>query len=538
MNKLFIVEDEDIIRKGLVNNVQWEAWGFQVCGEAVNGKKALEYIEKHDVDVVLTDVRMPVMDGLELSRHVKRLKPEIKIVILTGFSEFEYARQSLENGVFQYILKPVKRDKLAEVFLRLREVLEHARLTRDLIQQAEESRSLLQEKQLNHWIHGRSVLPRHAEEPGMEMPPMSEPPVPVAESYVCAVLDVDNLGSRDMGFINRFKQFGYAEMKKLAMDSFRQEGCKDSVLCGFDDYGRLVLLLLSPGSNDDRLPARITSILENCSSAWEGASFSAGIGGAVKEAVSVSASYEQASGALSYRFYSGPGSLHRHGDIPLLRTITPQEFQKVKQAEKKLSTYISLGEGDLGTICTEMVAEIIEQGAADYGSVRTVLSQTLYSVLGYMAEQGHDLDLQMNDERSISELTDLTHIIGYVKRRLNEIKTEIERSDRTAGRNLVLRAKKYVAEHYRNDLTLTALANHLFVNASYFSWLFKQETGVTFTTYLTHVRMDTAKNLLKKDEQKVYEVAQFVGYNDYRHFCKMFKKVVGITPKDFKQRGK
>jgi len=525
MNKLFIVEDEDIIRKGLVNNVQWDAWGFQVCGEAVNGKKALEYIEKHDVDVVLTDVRMPVMDGLELSRHIKRLKPEVKIVILTGFSEFEYARQSLENGVFQYILKPLKRDKLAEVFQQLNEVLENARHTKDLIQQAEESRSLLQEKQLNHWIHGRSGLPT-----------MSETPVPAAESYVCVVLDIDNLDSRDLEFINRFKPFGYSEMKKLAMESFEQEGCKDSIFSGFDDQGRLVLLLLSPGSID--VSARITTILETCSRAWEGASFSAGIGGVDKVAVSVSTAYEQASSALSYRFYSGPGSLLRHDEIPLLRAITQQEFQKVKQAEKRLSTYISLGEGDLDAICNEMVAEIVQQGAADYGSVRTVLSQTLYSVLGYMAEQGHDVDLQLIDEHSLNELTDLTHIIGYLKRRVNEIKAEIERSDQTAGRNLVMRAKKYVAEHYRSDLTLTALANHLFVNASYFSWLFKQETGVTFTTYLTHVRMDMAKSLLKKDEQKVYEVAQFVGYNDYRHFCKMFKKVVGTTPKDFKQWGK
>jgi len=525
MNKLFIVEDEDIIRKGLVNNVQWESWGFQVCGEAANGKKALEYIEEHDVDVVLTDVRMPVMDGLELSGHIKRIKPEVKIVILTGFSEFEYARQSLENGVFQYILKPLKRDKLAEVFQQLREVLEDARHTKDLIQQAEESRSLLQEKQFNHWIHGRSGSPT-----------IAETPVPTAESYLCIVLDIDNLGSRDMEFINRFKQFGYSDMKKLAMENFEQEGCKDSVFSGFDDQGRLVLLLLSPGSKD--VSAQITTILENCSRAWEGASFSAGIGGVDKVAGSISTSYEQASGALSYRFYSGPGSLHRHGDIPILRAMTQQEYQKVKQAERKLSTYISMGEGDLDSICNEMVAEIVQQGAADYGSVRTVLSQTLYSVLGYMAEQGHDVDLQLIDEHSLSELTDLTHIIGYLKRRVNEIKTEIERNDHTAGRNLVMRAKKYVAEHYRSDLTLTALANHLFVNASYFSWLFKQETGLTFTTYLTHVRMDMAKSLLKKDEQKVYEVAQFVGYNDYRHFCKMFKKVVGTTPKDFKQRGK
>ncbi|MCQ6562316.1 response regulator [Paenibacillus mendelii] len=539
MNKLFIVEDEAIIRKGLVSSIQWENWGFAVCGEAVNGRKALDYIMQNDVDVIMTDVRMPVMDGLELARLVKAAKPDVKIVVLTGFSDFEYARQSLEYGVFQYILKPLKREKLAEVFLQLRELLDKEQREREeknaLLQAVAESRSILLQKQLSDWVHGRSVNKLNME----AFTGASQGEI----SYVCAVVDIDNLGSYESKLESGFNKEAWLHMQDaISQASHPLDG--DATLSGVDDQGRLVLLVqmgdgeMAEAEALDRVAKSLGTLLDLLPAVWNGASFSAGIGGLVKEAERVPVSYRQASEALDYRFYSGPTSMNMIHDVPPLVGLTPQQFQFIKQAEKRLMTYISLGSGDLDLIFEDMFAEIAEQRNIPYTTVKHAAAQTLYSVCGYVSEQGSEWEMNIMDDIAMTALTDLEHILSFAKRKIKEIKDEIDRADPGAGRNLVRQAKEYVGEHYMNDIVLADIAARLYVNPSYFSWLFKQETGLTFTTYLSQIRMDQAKVLLKQDKQKVYEVGQSVGYNDYRHFCKMFKKIEGISPKEFKQRGK
>ncbi|BBH19428.1 AraC family transcriptional regulator [Paenibacillus baekrokdamisoli] len=547
MNKLLIVEDEAIIRKGLVNSIQWENWGFQVCGEAVNGKAALDYILHHDVDVMMTDVRMPVMDGLELSRLVKASKPEVKIVVLTGFSDFEYARQSLEHGVFQYILKPLKRDKLAEVFLQLREILDKEqqeyREKSELLKEVAESRVVVLQKQLSDWVHGRYANPL--------APALMNETKPwdtmKTGYYLCALVDIDNLDCLESDFVSLFKQNAWSIMKDIASQIFNQAGDDYAVLSAVDDLGRLTLLL-HIGENDSNAAAEAENggkvadalriLLDWLQNTWSGASFSAGIGGWVRAVECVPETYQQASEALEHRFYRGTASINSYHDIPKLRTLTPQEFQQIKHAEKKLINYISTGSGDVHLIYEEMFAGILQHQRVQSQTIKNAVAQTLYSVCGYLSEQSYDKELDVMDNISMTGLTDLQHVLSYAKQKLNEIKNEIDKADPNTERNLVRQAKEFVTENYRNDFSLTEIAAQLYVNPSYFSWLFKQETGLTFTAYLTQYRMSVAKNLLKQDKQKVYEVAQCVGYNDYRHFCKMFKKVEGISPKDFKQRGK
>ena len=546
MNKLFIVEDEAIIRKGLVHNIPWEQWGFSVCGEAVNGRKALEYILHHAVDVVMTDVRMPVMDGLELAKLVKAFKPEVKIVVLTGFSDFEYARQSLEYGVFQYILKPLKRDKLEEVFLKLKELLDKERLDArertELLERASEGQRALLQRRLADWIHGRyeelpaDPLPGYPELSGLGR----------ARLYACAIIDMDNQDCMDGQMVSLYNKQARSTAAAAATTTCRGTGLPNDIISGVDDLGRLTIIArideAAAGSTEEeilhkQLAEAVQAVKTALSETWRGASFSAGIGHFANTAEGVPDSYEKAAEALECRFYTGPSSLHFYRSISGASALTQQQFQQFKLLEKRLINFLSTGSGELDVILDEGFADLARQQSVAAQVVKNTTAQMLYSVLGYLSEQAHDTDLDMLTDLSMTGLTDLQHVKSFAKRIIMEIKSERDKSDQGTARNLVRQAMEYVSAHYAADFNLTDLADRLYVNSSYFSWLFKQETGQTSTAYLTQYRINMAKELLKQDKRKVYEVAQCVGYNDYRHFCKMFKKLEGISPKVYKQRG-
>ncbi|MBP1989454.1 response regulator [Paenibacillus eucommiae] len=545
MKKLFIVEDEEIIRKGLVHSIEWHALGFEVCGEAANGKQALPYILDNEVDVVMTDVRMPVLDGLELTRQIKVKKPGVKIVILTGFSEFEYARQSLEYGVFQYILKPIKRDKLAETFMQLREILDREQAERTekqlLQQQVEAGSRQLREEKLNAWIHDQSDADIGSLISGLLHSTIEQ------ASYICAVLDIDNAAVCATDVIGDYKRSSSWFLPNAASQVMEQADLPVSFQHTFDNDGRLVLLVSMPATGEaeyagQRLEQTMHSLMNEislrCSEVYVGALFSAGIGRAVDIPDELPQSYRQAADALAYRFYTGGGSINFSAAVPALRSLNYPEFQQLKQAEETLTMYITAGNGDLEPIFEDMFGHIARHRNIEYESVKHAAVQMLYSVCGYATEQSHDIEMKSMNEISLSGLSDLTHILSFAKQKIEEVRTELKHLDQDDGRNLVKRVKEFVIEQYMNEISLTDIAERFYVNSSYFSWLFRQETGVTFTSFLTLTRVGKAKELLKQDMYKVYEVASAVGYNDYRHFCKIFKREVGISPKQYTQHGK
>ncbi len=543
MYKLFIVEDEETIRNGLVHHICWEDWGFAICGNASNGKKALDQIRARDVDVVFTDVRMPVMDGLELARLIKEeVDPSIKVVILSGFGEFIYAQKSLEYGVFHYILKPIKLDQLADVFGKLKLEMDETQKERaevaKLKSKVTESRRIYTDKLFNSLIKGQA-----AEIESLEIAFADVQVMPKGMYYSCAVFDVDN-----RGLLSSEEQ---SQLKSLLDHSvpgwiyqFEVEDMESFTYFLKDDKRRMVLLRNSSNCKLDEWLLVIqqvrshfeTSLLEKMG--VSGITMSAGVGMIVEDAWSLKESYAQACEALAYRMHIGAGSVIIGNELPPLRKLKSLELQLIREKEKQLIGRLTANGENLESFVEEIFGILGRDGSIDSVHIKKIIEQVLNNVSRQVAESYPKWKGQFDDAGSIDQLTDMKGLLNYTKIWVCAISKQHHDGSHMEGRNLIKKIKDYVADQYHRSITLNEISEKYFLNASYFSWLFKQETGITFSAYLTALRMEAAKEMLREDTHKVYEIAEYVGYQDYRNFCKTFKKNVGVSPKDYKQRGR
>jgi len=544
MYKLFIVEDEEIIRNGLVNHIRWEEWGFQLCGHAPNGGKALDQIRGQEVDVVLTDVRMPVMDGLALAKTIKEeVDSSIRIVVLSGFGEFKYAQKSLEYGVFHYILKPIKIDQLAAVFTKLKLEMDEERKERaevaDLKLKAIESRRIYVDKLFGALIKGHFA----------RIEPLQEAFVDALIQlkgiyFGCAVFDIDNrrlLGDEEQSRLESLLDHSLSDwMDRLEME-------EDSSVAYYflmDDKRRIVLIWNSSSSDLDKwqlVSRKARSLLEIALTEQTGIgamTISVGVGSIAEDARHIQDSYRRACEALAYRMYIGASAVILEHELPLIRALEPSELQLIREKEERLIGRLSAGGEEPEAIVEDIIDVFRQAPSIDSVLVKKTIEQLLRNVSRQIAESNPKWKDQWNDDGSIDQLTDLEGLLAYTKGWIHTIGGQLRDFSRLEGRNLVKKVKEYVADKYHRPITLNEISERYFLNASYFSWMFKQEAGITFSAYLTALRMEAAKEMLKEDTHKVYEIAERVGYQDYRNFCKAFKKHVGVSPKDYKQHGR
>lgn len=367
MVKVFLVEDEAIIRRGIKKNVEWEKNGFEFVGEAGDGEYAYPQILKTEPDILITDIKMPFMDGLELSHLVKKALPNTKIIILSGYNEFEYAKEAITIGISEYLLKPVTAASLTAVLRKVRE---------EIREEKEKSR----------------LLERYF----------------VSYEKYNEFLDKTDYTGVDRKLINDFLKLGSAGEEGMFIDEY----------------------LAAVGENNYR--------------------------------------------SLLLRQY-----------------MTIDIFFCVQEFLKGLDGYTDEIPPELGDI--KYIPKIV-------GS----------------------------EEQTISYLKKLFAFA-------------IAERDRVSGNrygSLIDTAKQYLAEHFEsNEISLNTVAAQVGVSSSYFSSIFKQETGQSFVEYLTKLRIDKACELLRCTTLRTSEIGERVGYNDPHYFSATFKKVTGISPKDYKNGG-
>lgn len=367
MVKVFLVEDEAIIRRGIKKNVEWEKNGFEFVGEAGDGEYAYPQILKTEPDILITDIKMPFMDGLELSYLVKKILPNTKIIILSGYNEFEYAKEAITIGISEYLLKPVTAASLTAVLRKVKE---------EIREEKEKSR----------------LLERYF----------------VSYEKYNEFLDKTDYTGVDRKLIQDFLKLGSAGEEGMFIDEY----------------------LAAVGENNYR--------------------------------------------SLLLRQY-----------------MTIDIFFCVQEFLKGLS------------VCADEIPP--ELGDIKY----------IPKIVG-------------SEEQTVSYLKELFAFA-------------ISERDRVSGNrygSLIDTAKQYLAEHFEsNDVSLNTVAAQVGVSSSYFSSIFKQETGQSFVEYLTKLRIDKACELLRCTTLRTSEIGERVGYNDPHYFSATFKKVTGVSPKDYKNGG-
>ena len=524
---VLLVDDEEEVIDVIMKKLDWDALGFRVCGSAPNGVKALEMAEKDPPDVVMTDIRMPYMDGLELARRLKRDFPPIRVLLFTGFDEFEYAKEAVHLEVDEYILKPVNASELTEVFTRLRASLDQEREEKRDVERLRgyymDSLPILQTSFLTLLIEGRIQEKDLARD-------LEDYRISLSGPYYCCVVFHASRHTAEGG-INPL-------LLAMSVQQQARERLGEKWRALFFTYlDNTVMIVQMTGK--ERIPELTDDCDRFCRLAKSvfGAVVTVGIGQICRRVGDLPSSYQGARNAVSYRVIYGTGQAIN------IAEIAPQERDSGGFEDDELRTIFKMIRMDEPEPLKKKVAEYITKGASAQVSVQGYH----FFVMGLVGElyrfaKNNELDgetiFRTNDDiyQRIQQLDpeEVTEWMTDVCLRMQKM-VQDKRTDTT--RSFVSRAIEYVYANYaREDISVDSVCSYLGVSAAYFSTVFKRETGKTFINFLTDYRMERAVELLIERNEKTYVIARQVGYSDPNYFSYVFKKQFGMSPSKYKSQ--
>jgi two-component system response regulator YesN len=540
MLKVFLVEDEFVVRQGIKQIIDWQGNGFEFVGEAGDGELAYPMIQESVPDILITDIKMPFMDGLELSRLVLEKLPDIKIIILSGYDEFEYAKEAISIGITDYLLKPITGTKLLEAVKKVGEKIESEQKKRQFIEryeleQAENAKrdkrtffqKLVTEKQTV------SQILESARNCGIEL---------LANSYEIILLqlypeDEYNIFSEEL---NSASQSMEDELEKLkyAMTIDR----------GVDGWG--IILMDQVGGKMEWYEADLEERIKESLSPYHNITYFGGIGSRISRLSEFPISFREANRALAYRYFGGKNQIHRSGEnyTSVSTSVENENIDLGELSSKHIDRKIVdnfLKSGLKGEISGFIERYVDELGEKSVGSLlfRQYMTMDMYmaavSMLEQIGCQSSELAKRCGDyEAMVNAFDDIEEIKSYLKR---VFEIAIDMRDEVSHKKYVKvlgEAVQFIYDNYDNEnISLNAVAANANISPNHFSTIFSQEMNQTFIDFLTSVRMEKAKELLRSTNMRTSEIANAVGYKDPHYFSYLFKKTQDCTPREYKAKG-
>ena len=525
MYKVFVVDDEIVIREGLRNNFRWEENGFSLVGEASDGEIALPMIRDERPDILITDIRMPFMDGIALCREVHKVMPWIQIVILSGYDSFEYAKQAISLGVQEYLLKPISSRDLGEVLLRIKDRIERENAERRNLEKLRSQMTAGRQMVLSQ-VLGNVLMNKLPDEEGEKI---------CTQMRAMGV----NLFSPCYTVIEFRKGGGastYPDLHAAMMQS--AENWRETVFL-YSNEKALCALVLGDSEQDieERAYSFARSALDELERSDDSGAWAA-IGEMVRHFGDVSRSYQSAR-HIRRSFENSGQPLQMRRIIGSRDSLPParQSGQAIGvQSLYEHMKYVDLG--DFQEHYTGYLRSLRDMGALLPIDGKYLYTEALVTAFRIIQEAGGDpkelLDArwlereefsQEDFDRAASEgLTVLHRAIKY-----RDSKGQVK------GNPAVNKARQYLAGHFTDPgLTFQEVVDHVAMSTSHFSTLFAQSTGSTFTKYLINLRMTKARELLYNTDMRSSEIAYAVGFSDPHYFSYLFKKQMGVTPSEFR----
>lgn len=521
--KIMIVDDEAEVRTAIAHIIDWGALGFEIAAEAENGVDALEKAEALDLDVVLTDIKMPFMDGLELGARLSRRKPGLKLIIFSGFDAFEYAQEAIKLNVVEYVLKPVNAAELTAVLGRVRDLLDAEIAQRRNIDQLKQvyqkSLPLLREKFLQELLRG----PMDPQEAAQQADRFG---LTVREGRykIVAVCSLSPGPERTPALSEELLPVSVEQM----LGDILRNRCHKELYTSFSSIVVVTAWDREPVESLMRLLGDVCSE----SARVLGITVTAGIGRPCQKLEELYRSCAEAWAALEYRAVVGSGKPIYIQDMERLER-SPQAPEN--RLARQLLPVVKFGSREQ---IAALVQELLPGGGDDWspqaqfigvlGVLLPVIQQyKLEEILGPRQEW---LELLTRD----APVEDLRTWLLAVCLRMSG---SMDQRRVTTAKRLVEEAERFIREHYQESgLSLEKLCGHLHISQSYFSTIFKQETGRNYVQYLTEVRMEHAVELLRATDDKTYLIAEQVGYDEPNYFSYVFKKRFGVTPSQFRKQ--
>lgn len=532
MYKVLLVDDEALIREAISENIQWEELGFSFMGACENGKQAIQMIEKEQPDLLLTDINMPFVDGMELTKFVYENYPDTKVIIISGFDEFEYAKNAVKYQVLEYILKPITPTEFLETLVRVKKVFDDKRESqRDMkkIRSAYVSNlPALQGRYLHHLLNGTvdySKLSEKQEELRLELD---------AKCYNTAIVEGDSLEPFTKQYANVKDELALFAIYNITAEIVAQSGC--GIVFQAMDEKTVVIFM---GDKKEYLKQQMKQVIPKIRSAVEEflqIQVTVGVGKTVVTQEELADSFAKTKRALEYKFMLGGNQI-----------IWAEEYENIRNSGKhidifdwasKIASSIRINKEKEIPEKTKNFIDQVKVGFINRNRSVVYVQNLVLSVINLL-ELTEDIEQTVYDKERIfvNEIYDCENL-DEIANQMVEMFTFIcnAMSDKrdSYGKRQAILALRYIDENYADSsVSLNSVCTALAMSTSYFSSVFKNHTGETFIEALTKKRIERAKILLEQGNRKTYEIAEAVGYSDAHYFSLIFKKTTGKTPTEY-----
>lgn len=541
MLKIFLAEDEVIVRETIKRMIPWEDLGFELVGEAADGEMALPLLLRQKPDLLITDIKMPFMDGLTLAKVAKKEIPGLKVVILSGYDDFNYAKQAINIGVEDYLLKPITKNALIERLTEIRSRYEHEKTQKEYYEKFHREMQAYEKNSSRDFFEAlvsgsmdMMEIYRRSEKLGLDI---------VAEAYNVLIFTMnceeDFSGQRE----------GYSEWEaeslELLEEFFSENTSAMLFRCNIFSYGVLIKGQKETiGENTRSCVSEIQRILDRKEQKRQ---WFVAAGEPVERLSQIQKSYYSASRAFSQRYlydenilyYDEMASMEKKNvteddstylqkvDVNALNPVILQKFLSnglLEETENFVKDYFyAIGQEPLESLVFRNYVTL---------NVR-------FSVMSFLKEIGCDTRIleQEDTEDVLSESSkSLENAIAYAKKIISQAIALRDQNSGNKNRSILKTAVDFIDSHYmEEDMSLNKAANAANVSANHFSALFSQNMGQTFIEYLTNLRMNKAKEYLRCTSMRSSEIAGEIGYKDAHYFSYLFKKTQGMTPSDYRK---
>ena len=541
MLKIFLAEDEVIVRETIKRMIPWEDLGFELVGEAADGEMALPLLLRQKPDLLITDIKMPFMDGLTLAKVAKKEIPGLKVVILSGYDDFNYAKQAINIGVEDYLLKPITKNALIERLIEIRSRYEHEKTQKEYYEKFHREMQAYEKNSSRDFFEAlvsgsmdMMEIYRRSEKLGLDI---------VAEAYNVLIFtmncDEDFSGQRE----------GYSEWEaeslELLEEFFSENTSAMLFRCNIFSYG--VLIKGQKETIEENTRSCVSEIQRILDRKEQKRQWFVAAGEPVERLSQIQKSYYSASRAFSQRYlydenilyYDEMASMEKKNvteddstylqkvDVNALNPVILQKFLSnglLEETENFVKDYFyAIGQEPLESLVFRNYVTL---------NVR-------FSVMSFLKEIGCDTrTLEQEDtEDVLSESSkSLENAIAYAEKIISQAIALRDQNSGNKNRSILKTAVDFIDSHYmEEDMSLNKAANAANVSANHFSALFSQNMGQTFIEYLTNLRMNKAKEYLRCTSMRSSEIAGEIGYKDAHYFSYLFKKTQGMTPSDYRK---
>jgi two-component system response regulator YesN len=520
MFKVLIVDDEPQIRKGLHTIIPWESLGFVVTAEAEDGIEALERVEENMPDVVITDIKMPRMDGIELSGELKSRFPDVHVLVLSGYNEFVYAKEAMKRGVGDYLLKPIDPDEMIPIMQKVYDHLWERLQSR--IKEKEKEKSLKDfffGKLIRGEIHGD--VKHAAKDYGLQLS---------GYRFGIVIVNLDKYGEILLSLSAR--QIG---LKRFATKNVIQEILGGRGYMFEMSEQQFGILLMKPLDIDMESLRRFAEKLVDCMTTYVKESVKVGVGPIVGNPRDIRDSYEGALKALEQKFFLNSQQVFLY-QSPNASASVPS----IRWDDKSLLQAIREGKPERITGETEKLLGPLDRHVITLEELKFHIMTTIIHLAKLFEEHHGDWETFYTGKFAELERIMEYEAISRLKAFLIDISLEIcqyllDSTERKVD-NRIQDIVNHIDSHYRDEMNLKELSKMFYVNAVYLGQLFKKETGEYFNDYMNKVRIRHACALLEQTDLPASEIGERVGYKYADHFYRKFKQLHGINPGEYRKQ--